>query len=141
VKVEMNPELTHQMAQARVADMHRLAGTDRAAHTRAPTADPGRRPVTFRLATPDDALALMRLTELDSATPLTGPVLLAESFGRLVAAVSIDNLRTVADPFEPTADLVQLLLVRARQIRASREPGRLPRLARVRALLALRQTI
>jgi hypothetical protein len=134
----MNPELTRQMAQARVADMHHIAGTDRVARARLASADADQSPVTFRVAMPDDALALMRLTELDSARPLACPILLAESFGRLVAAISIEDLRTIADPFEPTADLVHLLLVRARQIRASREPSRVPRLARVRALLALR---
>ncbi|HEY2202155.1 MAG TPA: hypothetical protein VGH56_09705 [Solirubrobacteraceae bacterium] len=134
----MNPELTHQLAQARVADMHRVAGAGQATRAGLARADPDRSPVTFRIATYADALALTRLAELDSAKPLAPPILVAESFGRLVAAVSIDDLRTIADPFEPTAALVELLLIRVGQIRAGREPRRLPRLARVRALLALR---
>ena len=46
-------------------------------------------------------------------------MLLAELDGDLLAAVSLDDLHAVADPFKPTSELVFLLIERARQIRRS----------------------
>jgi hypothetical protein len=60
-----------------------------------------------------DADTLRLLAALDSAAPLTGTVLLAESDGKPVAAMSVDTGAVVADPFEPTADVVALLRVAA----------------------------
>ena len=74
--------------------------------------------MTIRLALPADAAALRDLALLDSAPrPLAGDVLVAESAGALVAALSLDDGRAVADPFRPTADVVALLRVRAAQAR------------------------
>jgi hypothetical protein len=76
--------------------------------------------LTIRFALPADAAALHDLAALDSAprTP-AGEVLVAESGGALVAALSLDDGRVVADPFRPTADVVALLRVRAGQARPS----------------------
>jgi hypothetical protein len=74
--------------------------------------------VTIRYARPDDALALLDLADLDSSTPPTGIVLVAEVGGRIWAAHSLDDGHAVADPFRPTAHLLDLLAVRARQIAA-----------------------
>lgn len=65
--------------------------------------------ITFRPATHRDHGALARLAELDSARPLSGPVLVAESCGELVAAQSLDTGRTIADPFRFTAGTVQAM--------------------------------
>jgi len=62
-----------------------------------------------RPAAAADLPALTRLAALDSALAPTGDVLLAESCGRLVAALSADTGAVVADPFTPTADIVELL--------------------------------
>jgi hypothetical protein len=67
-------------------------------------------PITIRESTDSDALQLRRLAELDSARPLTGPVLVAEHGGHAVAAVSLDGRRSIADPFLPTANVVEMLL-------------------------------
>jgi hypothetical protein len=133
----MNPELTHLMARARYAEMRRVADQSRAA--RRPMADPGcESQVTLRCAGPADEPALLRLAELDSARPLRHPVIVAESFGQLLAAHSLRDRRTVADPFEPTAPLVDLLIARARQIETDGVPAKSLRLARLRARLAIR---
>ena len=71
-----------------------------------------------RLATDDDAAALDRLAELDSAPPLAGRVLIGEIAGAPVAALSVDEARTIADPFVPTAHLVATLRARANGMRA-----------------------
>jgi hypothetical protein len=59
-----------------------------------------------------------RLAELDSQRPLTGPALVGEIDGRPAAAISLTDGRVVADPFQPTANLVALLRMRARGLRA-----------------------
>jgi hypothetical protein len=58
-------------------------------------------PITIRQSTNSDSPELRRLAELDSARPLPGPA---------VAAVSLDGRRSIADPFLPTADVVEMLL-------------------------------
>ena len=81
--------------------------------------------VALRLAATDDALAVRRLAALDDAPPLARPVLLGLLDGQPVAAVSLVDGRTVANPFLPTADIVALLSLRARQLRRGETP-RLP---------------
>src|SRR5215472_3336717 len=102
----MNPELTYLMARARIAEMQRATGPHRAAKQRS-VDQVEQTHVTLRLAGPGDELALIRLAELDSAEPLTHPIIVAESFGKLVAALSVRDRRAVADPFEPTAAIVE----------------------------------
>ena len=65
--------------------------------------------LTVRRASASDAAGLRRLAQLDSAAPLTGDVLLAESGGHPVAALSLVDGRSVADPFAPTAPAVAAL--------------------------------
>ena len=67
--------------------------------------------VVIRAARGSDGDALENLARMDSQRPLTGDVLVAEQDGVIVAAM--DDERTVADPFRPTADLVALLRVHA----------------------------
>jgi hypothetical protein len=74
--------------------------------------------ITIRQAHSSDAAAKM-LAELDAVQPLGGAVLVAESEGTPVAAVSVDDGRTAADPFLPTADAVAVLRMRATQL----QPG------------------
>jgi hypothetical protein len=91
--------------------------------TRAPS-------LTIRYAASDDADALRRLADLDSTRPPHGPVLLAEVGGEPWAALSLDDYHAVADPFHPTAELVWLLVHRARDLERTerRRTGRSLRL-------------
>ncbi len=68
-----------------------------------------------------DRAAVVRLAALDSSTPLEGPVLGLELDGRLVAAVSLADGASIADPFRRTAEARDLLDLRVKQL-ASREP-------------------
>jgi len=77
------------------------------------------RVVTVRNSGEGDAPALARLAALDSSRPLRGPALVAESDSRLLAALPLGSGRPIADPFEPTAELVALLELRREQLRAS----------------------
>jgi hypothetical protein len=88
-------------------------------------------PLVRRPATAVDSDALERLAALDSSRPLTGEVMLAYAGGEVRAALSLQTGRAVADPFYPSAELVELL-------RAAAGDGR-PR--RRRALRAARPAL
>lgn len=95
--------------------------------------------ITIRLASAGDARSVWRLAALDSRPAPNGRVLLAEIGGRLQAARSIESGRTVADPFEPTADLVRMLEARAGAIRAAeQQPAAGKPRRRARAVAAAR---
>jgi len=80
--------------------------------------------ITVRRAVAGDLSELSRLAELDSATPPRGPALVAEADSRMLAALPLGSGRPIADPFEPTAEIVALLQLRAEQLRESDRPGR-----------------
>ena len=65
--------------------------------------------LTLRHATAADQPALRELAELDSTHLPAGPFLVAELDGRPGAALSLADGMAVADPFVPTAELVDLL--------------------------------
>jgi hypothetical protein len=92
--------------------------------------------LTVRPSRPGDERGLARLAALDSASPPRGPALIAEADSRMLAALPIGSGRPIADPFEPTAELVALLELRRKQLeRAGRAPrGR----GRIRSLLRAR---
>lgn len=77
--------------------------------------------LTIRMAVAADGVELRRLAYLDSALPLGGAKLVAELGGEIVAAVALDDGRVIADPFRHTADIVELLRVRAEQFANSAE--------------------
>jgi hypothetical protein len=79
--------------------------------------------LTLRPAGPADADALELLAGLDSAPALRGDILVGEVGGELLAAVSLDDQRAIANPFRPTSDLVWLLRER---VRSSHRDGLLP---------------
>jgi hypothetical protein len=105
-----------------------------------PAKDPRHEPtatahsLTMRYAVAEDADALRRLAQLDSARPLHGTVLVAEVAGEPWAAISLDDFHAVADPFRPSGELVWLLVERARDLeRAERDrSGRRRRTLRLR---------
>lgn len=79
---------------------------------------------SIRQATEADAATLRQLAELDGQKPFAGPALIAESHGAALAAISLFDERVVADPFERTAVVTQLLRMRLGAVRAhSRTPS------------------
>src|SRR5215210_6653381 len=109
------------------------AERERALREKARTAWQRRRrgEVQIRAAADADASSLLRLARLDSSRPVSGAVLVAVEEGEIVAALSLERGAVVADPFRPTAALVDMLRLRADQLRG--DPPR-PR----RALWGLR---
>jgi hypothetical protein len=80
--------------------------------------------VTIRPARLTDTGALLSLAALDSARPLTGERAVAEVDGHIVAAMSLRDGRTIADPFAPSAGAVEMLRVRtALPARRRRRPA------------------
>ena len=67
----------------------------------------------------------MRLAKLDSSEIPPSPLLVAEADGQLRAAVSLRDGTALADPFHPTANIVELLIARAGQLRPERQRRRL----------------
>jgi hypothetical protein len=86
--------------------------------------------ITIRDARATDATALERLAALDSARTPTGDVLVAEVSGNIVAAAS--DRGVIADPFRLTGDVVALLELRSKALRAPRSSARRPVRARLR---------
>ena len=77
----------------------------------ASTRSRGMNTVTVRPYLPNDRPSVWRLAALDDRRVPAEPLVLAETNGRLVAAVSRRTGEAVADPFEPTAHLVEMLRV------------------------------
>jgi hypothetical protein len=78
-------------------------------------------PITIRRAHPEEP-GVLRVAALDSARVPRSPLLVAEVDGEIRAALSLDDGRSVADPFHSSLDLVDLL--RARADAAERSPRR-----------------
>jgi hypothetical protein len=81
--------------------------------------------IIIRRAGAADASVLARLAALDSAAVPGPESLIAEIDGAPVAALDLADGHVVADPFAPTADVVELLRLRASRVRGThgRRPG------------------
>lgn len=74
--------------------------------------------VLIRRAAVEDEPAISRLAALDERPELPGGErLIGELGGRIVAALEVCSGRAVADPFAPTGAIVELLGLRAAQVR------------------------
>jgi hypothetical protein len=99
--------------------------------------------VAIRWAVQADAAAIARLAELEERPRPAGRMLVAQARGEVVAALPVDGGEALADPFRPSADTLELLAFRARQLRMPAEArswtrglGRIaPRLRRARRLV------
>jgi hypothetical protein len=74
-----------------------------------------RGPIVLRASTPADGTALAGLAELADRDVPPAPLLVAEVLGQVLAVRGADG-QVLADPFRATADLLDLLEVRARQL-------------------------
>src|SRR5262245_44496980 len=75
--------------------------------------------VVIRPARHSDAGAVQRLAEASERRTPSGVVLLAQVEDDVVAALPIEERYVLTDLWRPTGDLVQLLDLRSRQLRAS----------------------
>jgi hypothetical protein len=95
--------------------------------------------VTIRRTGDADGKSLVRLAGLDSKHVPPGNFLIAEVDGTGWAAVAIESGEVLADPFRHTADLVEMLQLRAARIRdvESPEPLRKHGVARLAAAFGI----
>jgi len=91
--------------------------------------------IVIRHATDTDICALADLAILDSREPLTGPALIAEVDGVARAALDLHDGSTAADPFAPTAELVELLRLHAHTARTAARAGHGSLRSRVASLM------
>jgi hypothetical protein len=74
--------------------------------------------IALRLAHPADDAAIRRLADLSDRRIPSGRVLVAEVDGEILAAADAGGC-VVRDPFRVTVDVVELLRLRASQLRAA----------------------
>jgi hypothetical protein len=126
--------LTKYLVEARVADLRRDAR--RVPPTRVPFDARHRKrealasPITIRCAHPDDAAAPAHLAAPDSSEVPDAPVLLATFDGELRAAQSLNDGALVADSFDSSAPMVDVLKAAAAHVQTDNRPrwrGRLRR--------------
>jgi hypothetical protein len=83
-------------------------------------ADPGpivpAEPVMLRLSRVQDEVALDTLGRLEGRPVSAGCYVVAEISGEVVAALPLGRGASLADPFRPTAHLLPLLELRAKQL-------------------------
>src|SRR4051794_34686272 len=91
--------------------------------------------ISIRRAGDADRAALLLLAVLDSGPPLAGDVLIAHVDGEPRAALELDGGATLADPFRPTAHVLELLRLRADGLRREHVVGGGRRLGRRRRRL------
>jgi hypothetical protein len=111
------------------------------AQARRPAVLDGQQPhreLIVRHAGAADRADLEHLAQLEGRALRSGATLLAERRGEVLAAVSIESGEAIADPFRPTADLVELLLRSRAHLRGEPErpgpPGPLALLGRLASL-------
>ncbi len=91
-------------------------------------------PVTIRLAERGDAAALAHLAGRDTRRVPRAPIAVAERGGLIVAAVSLGDGSAIADPFAPTAAVVEMVRAWGHDLQTGPSP-RPPRRRRRRAAL------
>jgi hypothetical protein len=116
---EMHPTMHEMMLRANRRNLDR---TLRKAPLRLEPSSPAAtaETVVLRLSTAWDDDSLDRLAELEGRTTPAGPHVVAEVGGAVVAALPLGRGPTLGDPFRPTAHLVPLLQLRAKQLMRDR---------------------
>jgi hypothetical protein len=118
----VNPFLSKEMAQQHIGDLRREARARRVPEEFKELSEDDC--LTVRPATHADADSVRLLAALEGVTMPRGDVLVAQVGDDVVAALPLDGSSAIADPFRPTAELVELLKLRARQLRRESEDRR-----------------
>jgi hypothetical protein len=73
-------------------------------------------PITIRPTRPTDVDELRRVAQRDSRPVPDGEKLIAVADGEIRAAISLRTGETIADPFQPTEELVRMLALQRSQM-------------------------
>jgi hypothetical protein len=119
----MHPVLNVYLSEAIASDRHREAERFRRTRVEQAEESDSYDAVTVRLARGNDAEAVRRLAERDGRRAPEGPMLLAEVHGELLAARALSGEGSIADPFHPTAHLIELLELRSAHLRNGSDAG------------------
>jgi hypothetical protein len=118
---EMTGYLPYDANLARIEDLHARAAAHRRTRPEAPAAAaelPTTESIAIRWATDADRETLLRLAALEGVAAQPGDMLIAEVGDEPRAALHLASGAAIADPFRPTAELVELLRLRAQLLRA-----------------------
>jgi hypothetical protein len=111
----MNPFLSKEMALERIRDIRGAARGRRRPEGFRELDDAT---FTVRALSAHDREAVRVLAALDGRQLPDGPALVAEVDHEVLAALPLGGGKALADPFKPTAHLVEMLELCARQLRA-----------------------
>jgi hypothetical protein len=109
----MNPFFSKELAEQHIGDLRREARASRLPDGWAGDDDG----LTVRAATQRDSEAVRLLAALEGVSMPRGRVLVAQVGNDVVAALPLEGGGPLADPFRPSAHFVELLQLRARQLR------------------------
>ncbi len=120
----MHPEFRESMLRDNRRDLERRLELAYMRRAPEPAVAPPAESVMLRLCRVQDQDALERLAQLEGRPAPTGWHVVAEVGGVVVAALPLGPGPPLADPFRPTAHLVPLLELRAKQLadRPTRRP-------------------
>jgi hypothetical protein len=116
----MHPAFREMMLRDNQRNLDRQLRNAYLRRERQPAADPPAEPVILRLCRVQDDEALDRLAQLENLPAPRGSHVVAEVGGEVVAALPLGPGSALADPFRPTAHLMPLLELRARQLAQDR---------------------
>jgi hypothetical protein len=129
----MTPFFSKELAEQHIGDLRRAARASRLPDGWADGNDDG---LTVRAATQRDSEAVRLLAALEGVSMPRGRVLVAQLGDDVVAALPLEGGGPLADPFRPSAHLVELLQLRARQLRRDGDQrGRGSLIPRLRGVL------
>ncbi len=121
----MHPAFREAMLRDNQRDLERKLRYAYLREEQQPAAAPPAEPVMLRLSRVQDDDVLARLAELEGRPASKGQHVVAEVGGEVVAALPLGPGSALADPFRPTAHLMPLLELRAKQL-ADDRPRRRP---------------
>jgi hypothetical protein len=129
----MTPFFSKELAEQHIGDLRRAARASRLPDGWADGNDDG---LTVRAATQRDSEAVRLLAALEGVSMPRGRVLVAQLGDDVVAALPLEGGSPLADPFRPSAHFVELLQLRARQLRRDGDQrGRGSLIPRLRGVL------
>ena len=112
----MHPAFREMMLRENQRNLDRQLRNAYLRRERQPAAARPAEPVMLRLSGVHDDDALDRLAELEGRRAPQGQHVVAEVGGVIVAALPLGPGPALADPFRPTAQLIPLLELRAKQL-------------------------